>query len=115
MKDPFVTEVRKYRMEHTKKFNFDIHAICNDLRKYQETLYLSSAINKNKVFTVTSGMERSEAYLQKPKKNNRVPNLTSSAVDFAGFSFLNFLANFSYLSFFCYFGVACKATDFSVR
>lgn len=47
MKDPFVTEVRTYRMEHAKKFNFDIHAICADLRKYQEELYTISEIDKN--------------------------------------------------------------------
>ena len=50
MKDPFVTEVRKYRMEHSKKFNYDIHAICNDLRKYQKHLYFSADIDKNKKF-----------------------------------------------------------------
>ncbi len=50
MKDPFVTEIRKYRMEHTKKFNFDIHAICDDLRKYQKELYSISEIDKNKKF-----------------------------------------------------------------
>ncbi len=51
MRDPLVTEVRKYRMEHAKKFNFDIHAICDDLRKYQEELYAISEINKSKKFT----------------------------------------------------------------
>lgn len=50
MKDPFVIEVRKYRMEHTKKFNFDIHAICKDLIKYQKELYAISEIDKNKRF-----------------------------------------------------------------
>ena len=50
MKDPFVAEVRKYRMEHTKKFNSDIHAICKDLRKYQEALYSQADIDKNKTF-----------------------------------------------------------------
>ncbi len=54
MMDPFVTEVRKYRMEHTKKFNFDIHAICNDLRKYQDELYAKSEIDKNKRFASKS-------------------------------------------------------------
>ena len=48
MKDPIVSEVRKYRMEHTKKFNFDIHAICDDLRKYQKELYAISAIDQNR-------------------------------------------------------------------
>jgi hypothetical protein len=50
MKDPFVSEVRKYRMEHTKKFKSDIHAICNDLRKYQNSLYSLADIDKNKKF-----------------------------------------------------------------
>lgn len=50
MKDPFVAEVRKYRMEHTKKFNSDIHAICNDLRKYQALLCSMADIDKNKKF-----------------------------------------------------------------
>jgi cell fate (sporulation/competence/biofilm development) regulator YmcA (YheA/YmcA/DUF963 family) len=51
MKDPFVAEVRKYRMEHTKKFNYDIHAICDDLRKYQKELYTISEIDKDNKFT----------------------------------------------------------------
>ncbi len=50
MKDSYITEVRKFRMEHTKKFNSDIHAICKDLRKYQNTLYASADIDKNKRF-----------------------------------------------------------------
>ncbi len=50
MKDPFVTEVRKYRMEHTKQFNFDLHAICDDLRTYQEELYSMADIDKSKKF-----------------------------------------------------------------
>jgi len=36
MKDPFVSEIRKFREEHAKQFNFDLHAICEDLRKYQK-------------------------------------------------------------------------------
>ena len=35
MRDPIVEEVRKYRMEHTKKFNGDLAAICADLRAIQ--------------------------------------------------------------------------------
>ena len=35
MKDPIVEEVRKHRMEHTKKFNGDLAAICADLRSIQ--------------------------------------------------------------------------------
>ncbi len=50
MKDPYGTEIRKNRMKHSKKFNFDIHAICNDLRKYQKDLYAISEIDKDKKF-----------------------------------------------------------------
>ena len=35
MNDPIVEEVRKYRMEHTQKFNGDLVAICRDLRRIQ--------------------------------------------------------------------------------
>ncbi len=35
MKDPIVEEVRKYRMEHTRKFRGDLSAICDDLRNVQ--------------------------------------------------------------------------------
>jgi len=35
MKDPIVEEVRKYRMEHTRKFNFDLAAICADLKRIE--------------------------------------------------------------------------------
>ena len=37
MKDPIVEEVRKYRMEHSRKFGGDLHAICEDLRRIQES------------------------------------------------------------------------------
>jgi hypothetical protein len=35
MKDPIVDEVRKHRMEHTRKFNGNLSAICEDLRAIQ--------------------------------------------------------------------------------
>jgi hypothetical protein len=36
MKDPIVEEVRKYRNEHAKQFNYDLEAIVADLMKSQE-------------------------------------------------------------------------------
>jgi hypothetical protein len=36
MKDPIVAEVRKHRMQHTRKFNGDLAAICQDLRAIQK-------------------------------------------------------------------------------
>ena len=38
MKDPFVDEVRKFRMAHTKLFHSDLHLICEDLRRFESTL-----------------------------------------------------------------------------
>ena len=35
MKDPIVVEVRKHRMEHTRRFHGDLTAICADLRSVQ--------------------------------------------------------------------------------
>lgn len=36
MKDPIVEEVREARRKHAEKFNFDLHAICEDLKKKEE-------------------------------------------------------------------------------
>lgn len=38
MKDPYVDEVRKYRMEHTRQFGSDLHSICEDLRAFEASL-----------------------------------------------------------------------------
>ena len=35
MKDPIVEEVRRFRMEHTRKFRGDLSQICADLRTIQ--------------------------------------------------------------------------------
>ena len=37
MTDPIVEEVRKFRNEHAKKFNYDLDAICEDLIAHQKT------------------------------------------------------------------------------
>ena len=37
MKDPIVEEIRKIRDAHAAKFQFDLHAICEDLRKQEKT------------------------------------------------------------------------------
>ena len=36
MTDPIVEEVRRYREEHAKKFNYDLKAIFADIQKQQE-------------------------------------------------------------------------------
>jgi hypothetical protein len=38
VKDPIVDEVRRYRIEHTRQFNSDLHQICEDLREFESTL-----------------------------------------------------------------------------
>lgn len=35
MRDPIVEEVREARRKHETRFNFDLHAICEDLRRKQ--------------------------------------------------------------------------------
>ncbi len=37
MKDPIVEEIRKYRQEHARRFEFDLAKICADFRKIQQT------------------------------------------------------------------------------
>jgi hypothetical protein len=34
--DPIVEEVRKFRDEHARKFNYDLNAICADLMEKQK-------------------------------------------------------------------------------
>ncbi len=36
MRDPINEELHKYRAEHARKFNFDLTAMCDDLRAFQE-------------------------------------------------------------------------------
>jgi len=38
MKDPYVAEVRKYRMQHTKACGSDLHRIGEDLREFERSL-----------------------------------------------------------------------------
>jgi len=34
-KDTIVEEIHRIREEHAKEFNYDLHAICEDIRKKQ--------------------------------------------------------------------------------
>ena len=36
MKDPIVEEVRRVRDEYARQFNYNLDAICDDLRKKQD-------------------------------------------------------------------------------
>jgi hypothetical protein len=35
-RDPIVEEVRRYRQEYAAQYNYDLKAICQDLRERQE-------------------------------------------------------------------------------
>nr|VFJ47089.1 MAG: hypothetical protein BECKFM1743C_GA0114222_100416 [Candidatus Kentron sp. FM]VFJ48927.1 MAG: hypothetical protein BECKFM1743A_GA0114220_1006412 [Candidatus Kentron sp. FM]VFK08233.1 MAG: hypothetical protein BECKFM1743B_GA0114221_1006311 [Candidatus Kentron sp. FM] len=35
MNDPIVEEIRRVRDEHARRFDYDLAAICNDIRKQQ--------------------------------------------------------------------------------
>ena len=37
MRDPIVEEIRKIREAHAAKFQFDLQATCEDLRKKEKT------------------------------------------------------------------------------
>jgi hypothetical protein len=37
MTDPIVEEVRRSRDAHASRFNYDLHAICDDLRKKEKS------------------------------------------------------------------------------
>ncbi|MGR3320226.1 MAG: hypothetical protein ACUZ8O_17305 [Candidatus Anammoxibacter sp.] len=36
MIDPIVEEIRAYRNEHAKKFNYNLDAICDDFKRRQQ-------------------------------------------------------------------------------
>lgn len=38
MKDPIIEEIRRIRDEHSKKFNYDLDAICEDYKIRQSKL-----------------------------------------------------------------------------
>ena len=52
MNDPIVEEVRKYRNEHAKRFNYDLDAICADLIKRQAT-HPQRLVNRKKMPTMS--------------------------------------------------------------
>jgi hypothetical protein len=35
MKDPIVEEIRRFRDDHAKRFNYDLDAICEDFKSHQ--------------------------------------------------------------------------------
>jgi len=65
MNDPIVEEVRKFRDEHARKFNYDPDAICADLMERQQRSghrLVSLARHAGQV------CEEPAEYIVKPKK-----------------------------------------------
>ncbi|MDR4497287.1 MAG: hypothetical protein MRK02_05085 [Candidatus Scalindua sp.] len=59
MKDPIVEEVRKFRDEHSKKFNYNLDAIWEDFKAHQlncghKIIRLQPKKLANKLIQVTS-------------------------------------------------------------
>jgi hypothetical protein len=52
-KDPIVDEVRKVRQAHAAKFNYDLQAIFNDLKKQE-----MASERKGKRLTLKKGKQR---------------------------------------------------------
>jgi hypothetical protein len=58
MNDPIVEEIRGFRDDHAKKFNYDLDAICEDFKSHQlkcghEILRLKPKKIANKLIQVT--------------------------------------------------------------
>ena len=51
MKDPIVAEVRRLRMEHTKRFGGDLARICEDLRKLEAKVDAAELERRRKAFS----------------------------------------------------------------
>ena len=66
MIDPIVEEVRRIRDEHAKKFNYDLGAICADIREHQEQF-------GRRLIRVQRGSEG-------PVERKRVPSRPSAVV-----------------------------------
>ena len=62
MNDPIVNEVRKYRDEHARKFNYDLDAIVADYQsKHKDYVAMLSDLKKKKCQHVASCNQPSAA------------------------------------------------------
>ena len=57
MNDPIVEEVRRFRMEHTRKFGGDLKLICADLRRIQRETGCQVVRRPPKLLAATRGSE----------------------------------------------------------
>ncbi|HAS50716.1 MAG TPA: hypothetical protein DCS21_02800 [Gammaproteobacteria bacterium] len=63
MIDPIVEEVRSFRAEHARQFNFDLQAICADIRQFE-----ASCGHKIVEFPLKKLMNRQDVKVAKGKK-----------------------------------------------
>jgi len=66
MKDPIVEEVRRVRNEHSKQFDYDLDAICEDYKTHQvhaesRLVRLKPKASANKAIHPTASSLRSSA------------------------------------------------------
>ena len=61
MIDPIVAEVRKFRDEHARQFNYDLNAMCADLRQRQSQSGHPVVSLKNKRHPGNNGLQQAEA------------------------------------------------------
>jgi hypothetical protein len=59
MEDPIVEEVRKIREEHAARFNDDVHAIFEDLKRLEkESGWVIVSLQPKRILNVGDGAER---------------------------------------------------------
>ena len=58
MKDPIVEEIRRIRHAHAARFNFDLRAICKDLREKERTCGHPLAAHAPKPVAATVGSQQ---------------------------------------------------------
>jgi hypothetical protein len=75
MKDPIVEEIRRFRDEHSKRFNYDLDAICEDYKAHQ--VQLGSRLVRLKPKTAAS--QRSPNGAHRLKVRNEPQHFPSEA------------------------------------
>ncbi len=77
MNDPIVDEVRRHRMEHTRKFGGDLKLICEDLRSHSTRIRLASRSSTAEIAVAGQGIPRwAERLTPKPEQQadvSRIP------------------------------------------
>ena len=59
--DPIVDEIRRIRQEHSAKFNGDLHAICEDIRRQERESgrkYVSYPPRRAEIVTTSTSTDK---------------------------------------------------------